>query len=67
MLGTMTASKLAALLSTGAALVIVVATFRQWWDIGFDGDMKMRGWVRYVLVAVAVALVASAVMLVAGD
>jgi hypothetical protein len=60
-------SKVAALLSSGAALVIVVATFWQWWDITYDGDMKMRGWVRYVLAVAAVALFASAVLLIIGD
>ncbi len=58
-------SKLAAVISTIAAITVVAATFWQWWDIGVNGSMMMRRWVSVMLVVLAVALVASLGLLLA--
>jgi hypothetical protein len=61
--GWMTNDKLSALISLGAAIVIVGATFFQWWDITYNGGMVMRGWIRVLLVVVLMALSGAAVLL----
>ena len=58
-------SKLAAVISTLAAVTVVAATFWQWWDIGVDGAMMMRRWVRVMLMILALALLASLGLLLA--
>jgi hypothetical protein len=59
----MTDDRMAAILSTVAALVIVVATWFQWWDITYEGGMRARPWVRVMLAVVAAALVVALVFL----
>ncbi|HXF36127.1 MAG TPA: hypothetical protein VNO17_02975 [Actinomycetota bacterium] len=59
----MSGSKLASILSTVAALIIVIATFFQWWDIKFNGAMRLRRAARWVLVLVAALLGASLLVL----
>lgn len=53
----MSDGRLAAILSTAAALVIVVATWFRWWDITMDGGMRARPWVRVMVALVSVELV----------
>lgn len=59
----MTTEKLSALISLGSAIAIVAATFFQWWDINYDGYMRLRPWIRLLLVAVVVALLVAVVLL----
>lgn len=61
LLGKWSGSKVAALLSTLAALA-VAATFFQWSDILVDGGMRLRRWVKVLLLAVASVLMASAIV-----
>jgi hypothetical protein len=63
----MTKDRLSALLSLIAEIVIVGATFFQWWDILMDGGMRPRWWVRPLLVLVLLILGAAIVLLLLAD
>jgi hypothetical protein len=62
-----TYEKWAAILSTGAALLVVLATFYQWWDITYDGGMLLRRRVRLLLLGVAALFVFALYLLVVAD
>jgi len=55
--------KLSSVLSLIAALIILVANFFQWWQIGYDGKMITKKWVKImfgfccILLAVALFLI----------
>jgi hypothetical protein len=63
----MTGEKWAALVSIVAALVVVAATYFQWWDVTFDGELRIRRWVRFVLLPGVIALlVVAGILLLSG-
>lgn len=57
-------TRLAAIASTFAAAAILIATFFQWWDIEYDGGMRLRRWAKVVLLAALLIIVASGVALI---
>ena len=59
----MTTEKLSALLSLLAALVVVVASFFQWWNITYNGQLITKRWVKVLLGLVVVSLLAAIVLL----
>lgn len=58
-----TTEKLSAALSLVAALVIVAATYFQWWNITYRGQMIMKPWVKAMLGLMALLLVGALVLL----
>ena len=54
-----------ALISLVVAVVVLLASFRQWWDIGFDGEMRTRRWVKVLFGGCIISLVIAAVFLIA--
>jgi len=59
----MTTEKLSALLSLLAALVVVVASFFQWWNITYNGQLITKRWVKVLLGLVVISLLAAIVLL----
>ena len=60
----MSGSSWSALLSIVAAIVVATASFLQWWDIGFDGRMVSKRWVRFMWAGVIVILIAAGLVLI---
>jgi hypothetical protein len=57
-------STAAGALSILAAFVVVIATYWQWVNVGYDGELRLRPWAKYgLLPGVGVLLVASLVLL----
>jgi hypothetical protein len=44
----------AAVLSAVSAISVLVAGFFQWWDVGYNGQLRTRGWVRVLFVCLIV-------------
>lgn len=63
----MTATGWSALISLIVAIVVLAASYAQWWDIGFNGQMWTRRWVKRLFAAMIVLLVIAAVLLVVGQ
>src|SRR4051812_25933462 len=55
--GAVTAEQWSALLSLLAALVITLASFRQWVSVQYDGGMPLRSWAKAMLLCVVALLV----------
>jgi hypothetical protein len=55
-----------AALSLIAALIITLASFRQWVSVTYDGDLPLRGWAKWMLIIVVGLLVAALALLAYG-
>ena len=58
--------RLAAILPTASALIIVLATFFDWWNIGYNGEQDLKLWTKVMLGVVALALAAALFLQVRG-
>lgn len=63
----MSASGWSALLSLVVAIVVLAASFLQWWEIGFDGALRTYAWVKRLFVVLIAVLVVAAVLLVVSE
>lgn len=55
----MTPEKISALISLIVAVVILIANYVQWYDITYDGAMRMKTWVDILLKLCILALLIS--------
>ena len=55
--------KISSIISLCVALLILLASFGQWWNIGYDGKLVTKTWVKAILV-ISVAGVAVSLVLV---
>lgn len=62
----MTSDRVSALLSLFAALIIAGASFFRWFDAGWGGRLIPKPWVKFMLGAVVVLLVAAIAVLLGG-
>jgi hypothetical protein len=61
----MTNDKISACISLVVAIAILAASFRQWWDISYNGQMITRPWVKILfVVAIATLILALALILI---
>lgn len=59
----MTPGKLSSLISLGVAIIVLIASFKQWWDITWNGTMLTKKWVKIFFVICIILLIVSAVLL----
>lgn len=59
----MNQEKISALLSLITAFIILVASFFQWWNITWDGNMELKQWVRVVFIICVALLITSGILL----
>ena len=50
----MSNDKLAALLSVISSVVVLSATFAQWWDTLYDGRMVLKPWIKIIILLLIV-------------
>jgi hypothetical protein len=62
----MTPEQWSAALALFAAIVVALASFRQWWWITVDGGMPLKPWARAMLIVVVVLLVGALAALLVG-
>jgi hypothetical protein len=62
----MKAEEWSAVLALLGALVVTLASFRQWWVMTADGGMPLRPWARVVLTGVAVLLIVALALFLVG-
>ena len=55
--------KLSALISLSVAIIILAASYFQWWHITMDGGMPMRGWIKVLFVFLILALLTSGALI----
>jgi hypothetical protein len=60
----MDSEKISALISLASTLVILIATYFQWWDISYNGTMATKKWVKVLFMILIVATLASIYFLV---
>lgn len=63
----MSAERASALLSLSVAVLVLAASYLQWWDITYGGKMRTRKWVRLLLAMLIAGLVSAVVLLVRAD
>lgn len=56
-------NKIPALISLLVAISILLANFFQWWNITYNGGMKIKGWVKLLLCVGIILLVLSGYLL----
>lgn len=52
-----TGDKLSAIISLVVAITVLMANFFQWWDIGYNGQMFTRKWVKILFVVLILCLI----------
>ena len=62
----MTSEQWSAALALLAAIVIALASFRQWWTIGVNGGMPLKPWARAMLIVVVALLIGALAALLFG-
>ena len=60
----MTPEKLSSIISLVVAIVILLASFFQWWDISFNGFMITKRWTKMLFFLCILALGTALVLLV---
>lgn len=50
-------SKISALISLFVAILILIVNFFQWWNITYNGGMKMKDWVKILFLIFIVLLI----------
>ena len=55
--------KVISLISLSVALIVIIASFFQWWNITYDGNMNTKKWVKIVF-AVCGILITFAILLI---
>ena len=56
--------KTSAIISLAVAIVVLCASYFQWWTIYTDGKMVTRTWVKILLAILGVALVVAVILII---
>jgi|GEM_PF-2610841 hypothetical protein len=56
--------KLSSVISMVVAIVILIASFSQWWNITFNGNMITKNWVKYLFCFLILSLLISLILLI---
>ncbi|MFA4941327.1 MAG: hypothetical protein WC582_01855 [Patescibacteria group bacterium] len=59
-------NKISSSISLMVAIIMLVASYFQWWDITYSGGMKTKKWVK-IFFAVLIILLFIALFLIIGD
>lgn len=60
-------SKLSSIISLFVGIAILSATYFQWWNITYDGDLKTRKWVKFMLGIFILLLLTSLAFVIYSD
>jgi hypothetical protein len=51
------------LISFIVAIIVLLASFFQWWDITYDGKMNTKKWVKILFVVLMAALLTAGILI----
>ncbi len=63
----MSKDTISALISIGIAIIVLLASYFQWWNLTYNGKMITKKWVKILFAVLIIALIFSAILIVIGS